>query len=313
MRFNRVHEAAPPPPPPPKRRLKTKPLVVLIGILFLTNVLWFFNWLFSDSDAAPVAEVEEVASVAGKPIMRSEWMAAMEQQVGRDVLEEMVNHRVMEAAAEEYGIKVTEQEVDLELALISSVDGQIHSGLNHEQTRQKIRANLILDKVLTKDVVISEDVIRKYYDEHESLFNILTAYRTFIIVSPTKQEAEQALKELKDGSNFDVLAKERSIDLASGSLGGDIGYINEQTEQVDPAIIDAASHLKEGKTSGVIKLKDNTYAIVQVREVIEGRHFKFKEVKDHIRRERALEQLSQSVSPEAFWEEFDAKWFYGKE
>ena len=43
-----------------------------------------------------------------------------------------------------------------------------------------------------------------------------------------------------------MLAKERSIDHASASLGGDIGYINNTTENVDQAIVEAASKMKEG-------------------------------------------------------------------
>ena len=33
------------------------------------------------------------------------------------------------------------------------------------------------------------------------------------------------------------LAKERSTDLASASLGGDIGYINDSTDSIDKAIV----------------------------------------------------------------------------
>ena len=35
-----------------------------------------------------------------------------------------------------------------------------------------------------------------------SLYNILTAYRTAIIVVPTKDEAEQAIEELSKGFKF---------------------------------------------------------------------------------------------------------------
>ena len=97
--------------------------------------------------------------------------------------------------------------------------------------------------------------LRNYYNENASLYNILTAYRTAIIVVPSKDEAEQALEELSKGSSFDVLAKERSIDLASASLGGDIGYINESTENIDQAIVEAASRMKEETTSDVIALQ----------------------------------------------------------
>ena len=106
--------------------------------------------------------------------------------------------------------------------------------------RQKIRSNLILEKVLTKDIVVKEDAIKKYYNENASLYNILTAYRTAIIVVPTKEEAEQTIEELSKGSSFDVLAKERSTDLASASLGGDIGYINDSTDSIDKAIVETA-------------------------------------------------------------------------
>lgn len=294
---------------PQKRRLKTKPLLVLIGILLACNILWFIGWLIPDKSKQPE---EEVATVSGEPITRAQWMTAMEKEVGREVLLDLVNNKVMETAAEKYGIKVTDEEIELELALITSVDGRSHSGLDIEQTRQKIRSNLILEKVLSNDVVIEDAAVKSFYDKNESLYNILTAYRTSVIIVPTKEEAEQAVDELSKGSSFDALAKELSTDLASASLGGDIGYINAETEIVDPAIYKAASKQKEGKVGDVAALKDGTYAIILVNEVVEGRAFSFDEVKEHIRRELAIEQLPQSVSPEAFWKEFDAKWFYGK-
>ncbi|MCM3712192.1 peptidyl-prolyl cis-trans isomerase [Sporosarcina luteola] len=294
---------------PPRRKLKTKPLVFLIGILFACNVLWFIGWLIPDKSKQPD---EEVASVAGEAITRAQWMTAMEKEVGREVLLDLVNNKVMETAAKKYGIEVTDKEIELELALITSVDGRSHSGLDIEQTRQKIRSHLILEKVLSNDVVIDDGSVKSFYDKNESLYNILTAYRTSVIIVPTKEEAEQALDELAKGSSFNAMAKEISTDLASASLGGDIGYINAETETIDPTIYKAASKQKEGKIGDAIKLQDGTYAIILVNEVVEGRAFSFEEVKEHIKRELAIEQLPQSVNPEAFWKEFDAKWFYGK-
>ncbi|MBB4826846.1 foldase protein PrsA [Sporosarcina luteola] len=295
---------------PAKRRLKTKPLLILIGVLLFTNLLWFIGWLVPDK--RPIEATEEVASVAGKPITRADWLRAMEKKVGRDVLLELVNEQVMEEAAKKYGIKVTDDEINLELALITAVDGQTHSGLDVEETRQKIRSNLILEKVLTNDVVITDKTVKAHYQKNDSLYNIQTAYRTAAIFLPTEEEAKKTVEELDKGSDFNALAKERSTDLASASLGGDIGYLNASSETVDEAIIKAVQTVKEGGVSDVIRLKTGTYAVIQVKEIIKGRSFSYNEVKDHIRRELALEQLSQSVTPEAFWKEFDAEWFYGK-
>ena len=104
----------------------------------------------------------------------------------------------------------------LELALIRSVDGHSYSDLDEESARQKIRSNLILEKVLTKDVVIKDEAIEANYEENTSLYNIATAYRTAVIVLPSKDEAERSLGELVAGSSFDVLAKESSVDPGIG-------------------------------------------------------------------------------------------------
>lgn len=293
-----------------KRKLKTKPLLLVIAILFAFNVFWFIGWLLPDKKPKQIGE--EVASVAGDPIMREQWMTEMEKEVGRETLLELVNSKVMETAAKQYEIEVTDKEIDLEVALIHSVDGRSYTGLDMEQMRKRIRSSLILEKVLTKDVVVKENEIEKHYEENASLYNIPTAYRTAIIVVPTKEEAEQTVEELSKGSNFEVLAKERSTDLASASLGGDIGYINSSTDAIDKKIVETVVDMKTDSSSGVIALNDGTYTVIQVREIIKGQSFTLSDVSDHIRREIALEQLPQSVNPEAFWDEFDAKWFYGK-
>lgn len=292
-----------------KRKLKTKPLMLLIGILLMGNLFWFIAWLVPNK---PQHTDEEVASVSGESITREAWMAAMEKGIGRETLLGLVNDKVMEAAAKKNDIKVSDKEIDLELALIHSVDNQLYTGLDAEEERQKIRSTLILEKVLTKDVVIEDEAIKSNFKENASLYHIETAYRTAVIVVSSKEEAEQVQREIADGSSFGALAKERSIDVASANLGGDIGYINDSIENVDKAIVKAASEMKENTTSDVILLSDDTFAIIHVNDIMEGRSFKLKEVKDHIKRELALEQLPESVSPEAFWEEFDAKWFYGE-
>lgn len=292
-----------------KRKLKTKPLVLLIAILLLFNIFWFVGWLMPNK---PKQTDEVVASVSGKPITREQWMTAMEKEVGRETLLDLVNDLVMEVAADQYEIEVSDKEINLEMALIRSVDGRSISGQDEEKMRQKIHSNLILEKVLTKDIVVKDNAIKKHYDENSSLYNIQTSYRTSIIIVPTKDEAKQTIDELSKGSSFDVLAKERSTDLASASLGGDIGYINDSTDSIDLAIVEAVSGVKEGTISDVIALSDGTYSVLRVNEVVKGQSFKFREVKDHIRRELAIEQLPQAVNPEAFWEEFDAEWFYGK-
>lgn len=298
-----------------QRRLKTKPVLAVLATLLLGNVLWFIIWLIPNKEEK-VGSDEQVAVIDGDIITRQQWMAVMEERYGKETLQNLVNESVMEKAAAKYKIKVADKEIDLELALMRSAQDKLDmatQNLSDEQLRQKLRSQLILDKVLTKDVDIEEASIEKHYEENKALYNIETSYRTNVIEVDSKKGAEEALSDLKKGSDFSVLAREISIDSASASLGGDIGFITEKQENVDAAIIKAAKGLSDDEISKVIKLDNGHYAIVQVREVAKGQSFTYDDVKEHIERELELEQLSQSVTPEKFWSEFKATWYYGEE
>ena len=297
---------------PTKKRLKTKPVLVVLSILLLGNLLWFIAWLIPN-DTTKFNDSEEVASVAGKVITKEQWMASMESIYGKEVLLDIVNAEVMEAAAKKYKIKVTDDEVDLELALIRSTQDGVSLQTNDEDlVRKSIRSRLILEKVLAKDIVIEDEAIKAFYDNNKNLYNTATSYRTSVIYVSTEAEAEKVAKELENGSSFEGLARERSADPSSASLGGDIGYISEGNESVDKVLIDAIQNTKKGKWSKPITLADGRFAVAMVKSVFEGKSFSYSDVQDHIRRELALDQIPQSVTQEAFWKEFDADWVYSE-
>ena len=313
-RKNNHTKQAPPTPnnvPLTQRRLKTKPALAVIGILLLGNLFWFILWVWPSDKGQNGGEV--VASIDGDEITRQQWLSEIESRYGKETLQDLVNEAVMEKAAKKYEIDVTDEEIELEIALIRSTqDASDMANLTDAQLRQKVRAQLILEKVLAKDVIIEEEQVTTYYEENKSLYNIPTSYRTSMIVVSSKAEAESVEEELASGSEFTVLARERSLDTASASLGGDIGFITEGQESIDKAILQTIDDLKAGEISGPVKLNDGRYALLQLQELVEGQSFSYDEVKDHIARELAMEQLSPTIAPEVFWSEFGVEWFYGE-
>lgn len=301
-------------PTQPKRHLKTKPVLIVLGLLLLGNLLWFIAWLIPNDRQAKTSE--EVASVDGKIITKEQWMASMETIYGKEVLLDMVNEEVMEAAAKKNDIKVTDDEIDLELALIRSTREGTDTSLqayDDEILRKKIRSRIILEKVLAKDINVKEKDIKDFYENNKNLYNIPTSYRTSVIYVATEEEGNAVLKELKEDSSFEGLARERSTDPSSASLGGDVGYISKGTDSIDEALVSTLEKVKEGKASGVIALKDGRYAIALVKNIFEGQAFSYEEVEGHIKRELALSQLPQSVTQESFWQEYEAEWIYGEQ
>lgn len=294
----------------PKRHLKTKPVLIVLGILLLGNLLWFIAWLIPNG----ASNNETVATVDGEDITHDEWVAEMETRSGREALEALVNERVMEAAAKKHAIDVSDEELALEMALYrSATEGtdQTFLGLNEEQMEKKVRARIILEKVLAKDVVVEETALETYYEENQSLYEIPTSYDVKAIYVATMQEAEDVKSELDNGSSFEGLARELSIDPSSAALGGTIGFVNSNTTAVDANLVRALPDLEAEEISSPIPLTDGRFVVVQVPSILEGSSFSFDDVKAHIQRELVLEQLPQSVTPRAFWEEFDASWQYG--
>lgn len=295
--------------PRKSKRLKTKPALLVMGILLLGNLLWFIAWLIPND----TGNMETVAEVEGEAIRHEEWVAEMESRVGRESLEALVNEKVMEAAAEKHAIEVTDEEIELELALYRSATeatDQTFLGLNEEQMTKKIRARIILEKVLAKDVVVEDSALEAYYEQNKTLYEIPTSYDVKAIFVPSQEEGDSVRQELENGSSFEGLARERSTDASTASLGGSLGFISANTTALDPNLVRAAGELEPMELSQPLPLTDGSFAIVQVQSVSPGNSFTFEQVKNHIQRELALEQLPQSVTPRAFWEEFDASWVY---
>lgn len=296
-----------------QRRLKTKPALTVAAILLIGNIFWFIMWLLPSSSKSNDAET--VASIDGEEITRQQWLAAMETLYGKETLQGLVNDAVMEKAAKQHKITVSDEEIDLEIALMQSAEDttdQSMSRLSAKELRTKIRTQLILEKVLAKDIIIGDEAVEKFYEDNKALYNIPTAYRTSIIVADKKEDIDSMAKELKSGSEFSVLARERSVDTPSASLGGDIGFITEQQASIDKAIVQSIQKLEEKKPSDPVVLSDGRYAILMVNEKKEGRSFTFDEVAKHIKRVLAVEQLSASITPEIFWADYNVKWFYGE-
>lgn len=294
-------------------RVKAKPALLIFSVLLLGNILWFIAWLIPNGSKDGGKEV--VATIDKTEITRQDWMLEMEEHYGRNTLRDMVNDVVMKKAAKKFKINVKPEEVDLELALMRSTPEEFSNILKNmsiEQLRNKIYNDIMLNKVLTKDIIIDEKEVSSYYEDNKSLYEVPTSYRTNLIVVDSKAKAEAALKELNNGADFTVLAREISTDANSASLGGDIGFITVTQQGFDQNLANAIDGIKEGQLSEVIKMEDGNYGIMKVNEVIPGQSFTFKEMKEHIQIELALEQLTQSVAPETFWDEFNVTWFYGE-
>ncbi|MBT2688734.1 peptidyl-prolyl cis-trans isomerase [Bacillus sp. ISL-47] len=289
--------------------MKKKHLWMVIAGLILLNCITLVLLLLKGEGS----NGEAVAKVGKEKITRQEWLTEMEARYGKSTLNELVDQKVIENAGKKYGIKISDQAVDQELKMVKTMYGSDFSEKTTEDKwRRQIKNNLILEELLTRDVAVSEEEMKQYFEQNSSQFNVPDSYQISQIVVKTKEEAEQTLKELEQGSSFSVLAMERSIDEFTANQGGNAGYISEDDEHISADFLDQVKSLKPEEWSEAIKTEEG-YAVVMLHEHLKGESYSYKEVKNLIRRQIALEQMDVPVSAKPFWKETDVEWFYGEE
>ncbi|WP_316252506.1 SurA N-terminal domain-containing protein [Bacillus aquiflavi] len=208
-----------------------KQLWIIIGALILVNCITIVFFIAKDKFGKAD---ETVATVGKETITRQEWLKEIEVRYGREVLEDLVNQKVIELAVDKYGIKMSDKKLEQELTMLKTIYGPYYQNqsIDEERWKEQIKYTLFLEELLTKDVKVSEKELKKYYLKKKRRFNIPPpSYHISQIIVKTKKEAEQVIKELKDGSNFSVLAMERSIDEFSANQGGDLGYVSKDDER----------------------------------------------------------------------------------
>ncbi len=193
-----------------------------------------------------------VAVVNGEPLTKDEFFSRLEREAGEPVLDRMISEMVIAQS----GVPVSDDEIASELAQIQEsypsheayLEELSRYGLTEEELKQEIRLNLILKKLTREGIEVTDEEIAEYFEENREALGTPAQVRVRHILVETKEEAEAIVKQLKDGADFEELAREKSIDTASGAEGGLIGYISEDAPIVT-AFRDAAFELEEGEVS----------------------------------------------------------------
>ncbi|MCF6094679.1 peptidyl-prolyl cis-trans isomerase [Microaerobacter geothermalis] len=240
-----------------------------------------------------------VASVGDEIITELMWLNQLKEDYGEQVLQDMIDRKVVFSEANRLGITVSDKEIEQEIQKMRKAyenDEQFlnslkeQSGTTLEQLKEDMRYYLTWEKLATKDVVVSDPEIEEYYNNNLYLFQEPEKVHAWQIVVSTEEEAKQVIRELEEGTDFSTLAKERSMDLLTANQGGDLGFISLNDSYFDPSFLEVAFSLKEGEISSPIPVEKG-FVILKVTEKVKERIIPLDEVKDTIRKEIALSQV----------------------
>lgn len=273
--------------------MKNNFLYAVIVLLLLVIGLEYIYFNKDDNEYVIVATID------GENIYQDELVTELKRLYGAETLNELINRKVINKAAAKYDIKVNKTEVDrqyngfvkdygTEEDFLAYLKEQL--GWTKAELLEYIEYYILWEEIATKDVTISDEELLHHYNSNKSYFQDLEKFHIEQIIVETKEEADQVLKELENGSDFNTLAKERSIDVFSLGNGGDLGIVTEEDYSVDPEIINKAKKMNIGEITSV-ELSDGGYGVIRLLDRIEANQYSYEDVKEEIRRDLALSQV----------------------
>ncbi len=205
-----------------------------------------------------------VAMVNGKPISQKEFIdALLKTPQAKQTLSQLITDKLIEQKAQSLGLTVTDEEVQEKYdETVKQLGGAEKfkqlleaRGLDEAEVKRQIRQSLLAEKIATKDVKISDQEIKDYYNQHKLQLGSPEKADLSLIVLRNRKQAEQVLSKLKQGANFAELAQQVSVD-SSAQRGGNIGQI--EVERLPEQLKKAVRKLKPGQISDIIKVVSNT-------------------------------------------------------
>lgn len=207
-----------------------------------------------------------VARVNGEPITRDEFQAALERRragtqatdetaLANQVLDTLIEQRLIRQAAANAGISVTDAEVQAEIdALRSSVgtDDGWQSFLDMNNYTEATLFNAQRDSILTQ---------RMLAQIMAPLMGDVEQVRARHILVSSEAEANAVLERLRNGEDFQTLAAEVSIDQTTRDQGGDLGWFTVD-ELLDRRLAEVAFEIDQGAIAGPVVTRIG-YHIIQ--------------------------------------------------
>ena len=233
-------------------------------------------------------------------------LESKKQEIIQNAIDELIDRKILVQEAKKLLVDNPELTEQIEKGVDAFVKGAVDQvgsvykfyelankqGINPLKKRAELKDDLLIEEIMRQNVyrkiVITPKGIKRYYQGHIDEFSmkgsmsfrhILTKFSSHDSDEEAKVAAEDLLNRLKDGEDFDTLAKEHSGGPHAGR-GGLWGFGEVKGFRKD--LVAAISHLKEGEISHVIK-SSLGFHIFKIEEVVQTQTLTFMKVQEEIR------------------------------
>jgi peptidyl-prolyl cis-trans isomerase SurA len=210
-------------------------------------------------------------------------------KVREDMLSRLIDQKIKDQEIKHFNITISEKEIDQTIERIKEANfytdedlrtALAYDGLTMEEYRKQIKEQILRTKLVNlkikSKIVITEDDIKSYYENHQDKYGEKKKYhlRNIIMkVSPFADEKEKLeiktkmdaiLDKLNEGQSFETLAMTYS-ESSLAVEGGDLGLFG--LDELSPQLQDTIKEMKIGEFTPVLDT-DQGYQIFFIQEIV---------------------------------------------
>ncbi len=256
-----------------------------------------------NNDVITLSELDQAAAPLYRKVLDQvkdpEERQRLIQRIRKEVLQQLINSRLVDQEVKRLHITVSDREIDQFIQNFRKQQGLedeaafrrflASQGLTLAQYRKQVAQQLkrikLLQSQVRERIVITDQDIKRYYQEHYAQEAEKYEIAAIIITGPkADQKVKEALNQLKQGKPFAEVAKEFSAVPGSGEGLGAFSL-----EELSPEVRKVIKKLKPGEISPPVKVgenweifkllaikKDQTNTLTKLRAEIENRLYQEK-------------------------------------
>lgn len=229
-----------------------------------------------------------IAKINGEAISKDELYDEMVKQYGPVTVEKIISDKIVALEAKKQKISISDADLNAEVdKLKESYGGEdvFNQMLKSNNTslnalKEDLENYLTLRKLLEPQIEITDEELKKYFDENKDSFGETEQVNASHILVEDEATANDIKQKLTDGADFAELAKEFSTDEGSKDNGGQLGFFPKGTMVTE--FEDVAFSLPVNQISDPVK-SDFGYHIIKVEEKKEAKEASYEDSKADIK------------------------------
>ena len=258
--------------------------------------------------------IKEMTGSAPEELMQKN--ETMFRDAQRKILELLIDEKIAQAKIKELGIKVADRQVDNYLEKVKRdnqwtqedlVAGLEKEGLSYEKYRERVRRDIeraqLIEYEVRSKIIIRDEVIQKYYEDHRGTFGIAEKVQLAgIFLMRKNMKSEEEMRELykkaqdisaklKAGADFSQMAANFS-EGPGANQGGDLGQFT--VDHLEAGLKSVVEALPEGGISDPL-VRPNGIQIIKV-------------VKKQTGKIRSLEEMREAIYGILYQEEVNRRY-----